>query len=163
MNSRINLLPVLLGLVLFSTSQAIAADPWREGANRAATALANRIEVLDETLHEAYEQHSSEPFKKAIDVIHHIERIVTELKEDVLTLPFTNLCQDFHHIYEDLVQIRLDLIALGLEGNPSVVKSWNDMVYVYNNQLNPYFYQCPASSHEEPHTDGVTYNALGTL
>lgn len=151
MISRLKWLPVLIGFALPAFGAEV--HPWRAGANQVLGELGTKIEVLDESLHEAYENHSSEAFKKAIEVYHHIEGIVTELREDVLTLPFKNLCQDFHHIYEDLVQIRLDLISLGIEYHPKMLYNWNSMIWVYNNRVNPYFYQCPADPHD-PHEHG---------
>jgi len=120
------------------------ADTWHQQALASADRFAQTIEVLDESLHEAYEQQSTPEFKAAIEDIHHIEKVLTKLRQDIPTAPFNELCQLRNHLYEDLVEIRLDLIALGLGSNPNVVQAWNSMANTYNNDLNRYFAQCAA-------------------
>lgn len=132
-------------LVWVGTTTAQAAEEWRELALRATERLAETVEVLDESLHEAYEHHSTLEFKKAIEDMHHIEAVLMDLTAKLPAAPLADLCQVMHHLYEDLVQIRLDLIALGLEANPKVVETWNNMVNVYNGELTPYFQTCPPS------------------
>lgn len=118
------------------------ANDWRQPAAAAAESLAESIERLDEVLHEVYEEQQTEVFKKAVEEIHHIESLVLDLTTDMMTAPFPALCEDFSHLYQDLVDIRLYLIQLGLERNPHVVQRWNEMVHIYNNRLNPYFRGC---------------------
>lgn len=131
-------------LFVAATSQG-AAD-WRKQAGIAADHLAQSIEVLDETLHEVDDHHSTPAFKKAIEDIHHIERLVNDLVDDMPAAPYVDLCGDFGHLYHDLVEIRLDLIALGVEAIPSVVRAWNHMANVYNHELLPFFQGC---SHQQ--------------
>ena len=128
--------------LLVTSSVSQAAEQWREKALIAADHLALTIEALDETLHEVYDQHKTPAFKKAVTDIHHIEALVEGLMEDLPAASFPELCEDFSHLYEDLVEIRLDLIALGLQGNPQVVRTWNNMANTYNRELNPFFRNC---------------------
>ena len=136
---------LLLSGVIAVTGFVAQATPWQDQALAAADRFAERIEVLDEALHEAYEQQQSPEFLKAIEDIHHIEAVLTKLRQDIPTAPFADLCHLRNHLLEDLTQIRLDLIALGLQSNPKVVQTWNAMANSYNNDLNRYFQQCPAN------------------
>lgn len=144
------LLGALMCLMAVGTAQGV--EEWRVQAGLAANRLGETIEALDETLHEVYNHHSTPAFKKAIEDIHHIERLVQDLVDDLPMAPFAELCHDFSHLYEDLVAIRLDLIHLGLQSNPEVVRTWNNMANVYNNQLNPFFRNC---SHHWSQGDAV--------
>lgn len=123
-----------------------APEAWRVQVSRIAASLGQSIEMLDETLHDVYEKQQTEPFKNAIEEMHHIEDIVTKFSTEALTAPVPELCREFQHLYHDLVDIRLFLIELGLEKNPHVVERWNYMVSIYNNQLLPYFRNCPPSA-----------------
>jgi len=135
------------GLALFmGMSNAQALEPWREQALKAADRFATSIEVLDEALHEAYEHQSTEQFKKAIEDIHHIEKVVEHFQGALPSALFPELCQDTAHMVEDLQAVRLDLINLGLQSNPQVVQTWNQMAGVYNNEIYPIFRACPPHS-----------------
>src|SRR5688572_26030769 len=114
----------LLGamVLVLGAASVQAAEYWREQALKAADRLSQRVELLDEALHEAYEHHATPEFKKAIEDMHHIQDVIEHLEASLPAAPFTQCCHDFQHLYEDLVQIRLDLIALGLEYNPQVVQ-----------------------------------------
>jgi len=135
------------GLALFmGMSNAQALELWREQAIVAADRFATSIEVLDTSLHEAYEHQSTPQFKKAIEDIHHIEKVVEHFQGALPTAPFAELCGDTSHMVEDLQAVRLDLINLGLQSNPQVVQTWNQMAGVYNNEIYPIFRNCPPHS-----------------
>ena len=117
-------------------------EPWRAAALKAADRLAQAVEVLDETLHEAYEHHSTPAFKKAIEDIHHIEDVVKQMQALLPAGTIHQVCHEVRHLHSDLTKIRLDLIALRLQSNPKVVNAWNAMVHVHNHELIPNF-RCP--------------------
>ncbi len=142
MKSLLSRCVVSLGLVIASTGQT-APEPWRVQASQAAHDLADRIEILDATLHEVYDSHGTPEFKKAIEDIHHIEELVLDFASDILSASFPSLCHGYDHLYHDLVNIRSYLIELNLQSNPQVVKDWNSLIDINNNSLLPYFRTCP--------------------
>lgn len=150
---------LISGLVMWLGAAAAqgASEPWREAALVAVDHFATSIEVLDEALHEAHEHQSTPEFQKAIEDFHHIEDVLTHLKTALPAEPMETLCHDFAHLLEDLLQIRLDLIALGLQSNAKVVQTWNNMANIFNTELAPFFRTCP------PQWSGVVSTAIHTL
>lgn len=123
---------------------AFAAEPWREASIRAAERMTDRVEILDEALHEAYEHHSSPAFLKTIEDFHHIEKVLAYLRELLPVAPHGQVCREVAHLVEDLNAIRLDLIALKVQ-ETKVIQAWNDMAAVYNQEMYPHFKTCHRS------------------
>lgn len=120
-------LMTLASLALFAVAfQANAAD-WRELALKNGQNLAEKIEVMDEFLHELKAD-------AVVQKVHHLEGTVLDFNDGLSEgITYEAAREEFNHITQDLNEIYSALRQANLFSNANVVNSWNQTVFTYRN------------------------------
>lgn len=116
---------IVAAFTFAGTALADRAWPNKPRVLANAEALAQSVEILDESLHDL------NATDQVIDVIHHFEETVLAAVEEFGELNYDDARQELDHLREDIFLVYNTLDQVGFFNSIEAIQAWNKVLMAY--------------------------------